>query len=64
MSHVTDKAQKVPGTLLLSNHKSNVHHHTAMREIKANINHAHLYLSQQNEGNVFLDKNVLVIHMK
>lgn len=36
MSHVTDKPQKVSGMLLLSNHESNVHHHRAMREVKAN----------------------------
>lgn len=48
MSHVTDKPQKVPGMLLLSNHKSNVHHHRVMREGKADTNHAHLYQIQQN----------------
>lgn len=51
MSRVTDKLQKVSGTLLLSNHKSNVHHHRVMREVKANTNHAHLYQIQRNSKN-------------
>lgn len=61
MSHVTDKLQKVSGALLLSNHKSNVHHHRVMREVKANTNQAHLYQIQcnsKNKGNAFLDRKI------